>query len=253
MTRFQEKTPASMAVVETKESCEFSSLKQQFQSIGGSNQHGYGNWCAVAAYFDGDGSVFVSRKKFYNVTFVLEWSDNYSPQLVQLRDFFIANGIKTGEITQRRAENLYRLRISGRESIFNTARGMLLSMCTFKKRRELASVAEYLQGTVEGNEVLKVLNEEAEAGQRVSKKRYALDLPFTHSEGVAIARERMREGTRHSSKSRAVLTKRQVEDIRRAYEESGTPQSKLAQLCRVSRATIVRALGRERGHVATSD
>ena len=51
----------------------------------------------IAAYFDGDGSVSIRVRKF-TLTFSLEFSESYLPQLVQVRAFLTAEGISTRPI-----------------------------------------------------------------------------------------------------------------------------------------------------------
>ena len=221
-------------------------------AIGRQREQSYDNWCAVAAYFDGDGSVFISKRQPHILGFVLEWSDNFRPQLTQLKEFLTTRGVVTGEVKRRKVENLHRLRVSSWKSVLKVGRAMLATRCMFKKRRELTAVVSYLGGDTTGNEVFSVLNDEVVRLQRVSKKRYALDLPLSHPEGLLISRERIVMGAQKSSKLRAVLTRLQVDEIRERHD-LGISQTKLAGSYGVSRTTIAKALGRVKGHVATID
>lgn len=112
-------------------------------------QGGYANWCSVAAYFDGDGSVCGSPKKDV-VRIKLEFSDNWRPQVEQIAAFLRFQGIKPAKICLS-VGNAYLLYLSSNASILATCKGMLSQTeCLYKKRKELAAVVDYLEDRITG-------------------------------------------------------------------------------------------------------
>jgi len=57
----------------------------------------YTSWRQVAGYFDGDGAVYVSVKRFV-LRVKLCFYDVWKPQLESVRDFLISKGISTNRL-----------------------------------------------------------------------------------------------------------------------------------------------------------
>jgi hypothetical protein len=154
-------------------------------TCGGSNP--YASWKQVGAYFDGDGSLS-TRIRAFTLTFSLEFSDSYLPQLVQLRDFLTAEGINTPPITtqRRRAARAtnYVLKVFANREVLLVCKRML--PFTFKKEWDLQTAIDYLQDRITGNEALQRLNISIESGRREGLLR-DLSLPFYKTEGIKIS------------------------------------------------------------------
>jgi len=59
-------------------------------------RRGYNNWAAVAGFFDGDGNVSVDPRE-YILHWVVSFSDNWLPQIEQIRGFLVGCGTRVGK------------------------------------------------------------------------------------------------------------------------------------------------------------
>jgi hypothetical protein len=101
-----------------------------------------------------------------------------------------------------------------------------------------------------------VFNQEIEAGRRERHPhKVKIDVPYTYPEGDALMKAR-RRGVIIAAieKSRAKVSRKDYNDIRKAYFELGCSLSKLSQSYpQYVRETIRRILGRGRGYVLVKD
>ncbi len=193
----------------------------------------YDNWCAIAAFFDGDGTVSASIRKD-TVHIKLEFSDNWFPQIVQIRDFLVRQGVATTSIYLSKG-HAFLFHISKRDGILLAARAMLNTHCLFKKRHELAWVVDYFEDKITGTDFIERLNDSVRAYNRTGKIRHA-DIPYVHSVG---ARQRyLRVASR-----RRLLSDEQKEQIAIDRWVSGMTYAALSSKYGVSITVVRRALG----------
>ena len=209
-------------------------------TFGGLNP--YGSWKQVAAYFDGDGSVSI-RVRTFTLTFSLEFSESYLPQLAQIREFLAAEGISTRPIkTQRRMSGQatnYALTVYTQREVLLVCKRML--PYAFKKEWDLHTAIDYLEDRITGDEALRRLNVSIESGRREGLFR-TVSMPFTKSEGIKIS---ALIGGRRSSARRAKLNQKQVELLRSIRGKSGETYAQLARLFGVSSDVVRTALGKK--------
>jgi len=109
----------------------------------------YDNWCAVAGYFDGDGGLDVGVRK-YALHFVLNFVDNWPPQLWQIKLFLEREGARVGAVRSAGVGG-FKVEVAVIESLMRCAEAMLETRCLFKKRGELEMMLNYFNGKVTGN------------------------------------------------------------------------------------------------------
>jgi hypothetical protein len=149
---------------------------------------GYDNWCAVAGYFDGDGGLDVDVRR-HTLHFVLNFVDNWPPQLWQIKLFLEREGVRVGAV-RRAGVGGFKVEVAAIESLMRCAEAMLETRCLFKKRGELEMMLGYFKGTATGNQVIEFLNDEVRNGIRVGKLRAPPDLPYNYAEGLRISTRR---------------------------------------------------------------
>jgi len=202
----------------------------------------YDNWCAVAAFFDGDGCVDVDVRK-YTLHWVVSFTDNWSPQLLQIKLFLEAQGLDVGAIRPT-GMGAVKFQVAAIESLIRFARGVLETRCLFKKRKELQIMLAYFDGKVMGDQVIEFLNQEVRDGVRVGKLRTA-KLPFTYIDGRRVYKKGYK---RIGPSTLAALTEKEKEEIRTRYVNQGFTMYQLAPLYEVSPSTIFKAVrGLKRG------
>jgi hypothetical protein len=177
------------------------------------------------------------------LTFSLEFSESYLPQLVQIRDFLTTEGIPTRRIkTQRRMSGTatnYVLTVNTKREVLLVCKRML--PFAFKKEWDLHTAMEYLENRITGDEAIRRLNASIASGRREGLVR-TVAMPFTKSEGIRIS---ALIGGRRSSAKRAKLSQEQVESLRILRNESGETYAQLARLFRVSSDVVRTALGKK--------
>jgi hypothetical protein len=198
---------------------------------------GYENWCAVAGYFDGDGGLDVESRK-HTLHWVLNFTDNWPPQLLQVKLFMEGQGVKVGTV-RRTGVGGFKIEVAAIKSLKRCAEAMLETRCLFKKRAELAIMLRYFSGNVTGNEVIAFLNQEVTGGIRVGKLRMS-DLPCTYEEGLRIYKKGYR---RNGQSPLQALTEGEKEEVRKAYVDCGVTIYQLAPEYGVSPSTIFKAVG----------
>src|SRR5271170_1508359 len=202
----------------------------------------YDNWCAVAAFFDGDGCVDVEVRK-YTLHWVVTFTDNWPPQFLQIKQFSEAQGLGVGAVRST-GMGAVKFQVAGIESLVKFARGVLETRCLFKKRRELQIMLAYFDGKVTGNQVIEFLNREVRDGIRVGKLRTA-KLPFTYIVGRRVYKKGYK---RIAPSTLAALTDKEKDEIRSRYVNQGSTIYQLAPLYEVSPSTIFKTIrGLKRG------
>ncbi|MBI3023056.1 MAG: hypothetical protein HYY68_04915 [Thaumarchaeota archaeon] len=146
----------------------------------------YNSWRQVAGYFDGDGAVYVSIKKFV-LKIRLCFYDVWRPQLEAIRDFMISKGVKTRRLAvqRRKLGEVSYLTIGDPVYIQAVIRKILPFSC--KKRGDLLVALEYLDNKVTADEAIQKLNELIKDNRRSGYVRKAR-IPYTRSEGILEGR-----------------------------------------------------------------
>ena len=197
--------------------------------------YGYSSWCAVASYFDGDGTVELQLMK-YTLRFKLSWTDNYRQQVEQVKLFLESQGVRTMRIVY--AKGAYHLTIGKIESLRLAATRMLESGCAFKKRRELSALIAYYDNKKTGDQVVKEFNECVRSGIRSGWERTSR-IPLTYKGGRMLqARLTGQAAGRALRKVDAPLRTKIIEE----RNQFSLPVEKLASLHRLSKTTISRVL-----------
>jgi hypothetical protein len=181
------------------------------QKLAAETTEGYTNWCAIAAFFDGDGGLSV-----YPQSFTIHWSlsfvDNWPPQLLQIKCFLEEHGIRVS-MPRRSGHEGWKIQISTIESLKKVGRLMLETRCLVKKRGEIETMLQYFQGRITGMEVGDFFNNEVRAGKRTDKIR-KVDVHFSYPQGKS-------ESLKDLSHRRACLSNAQREAIARTYSIKG--------------------------------
>ena len=202
----------------------------------------YNSWKQIAAYFDGDGSVS-TRVRVFTLSFSLEFSESYFPQLVQVRDFLTSEGIPTRTITTQRRRSGYSinyvLRVDTQREVLLVCKRLL--PFSFKKNWDLQTTIDYLEDRITGEEAIRRFNVSIESGRREGLVR-AVSMPFKKSEGIRMS---ALIGGRQSGTKRAKLNREQVELLRRHRDTSGETYAQLARLFGASSDVMRSALGRK--------
>lgn len=202
---------------------------------------GYDNWSAIAGFFDGDGGLDVEAKKF-TLHWVLNFTDNWPPQLMQIKQFLERRGISVGAV-RHTGTGGYKVEVASIESLRKCASAMLHGRSLFKKRKELEFMLDYFDGKTTGDDVIRLLNQEVTNGIRVGKLRTS-KVPFTYTDGKRV----YKKGHKWNSLGLLALSEERKEAVRRAYVEAGLTIYQLASTHKVSPSTIFRAVrGLRRG------
>lgn len=146
----------------------------------------YNSWRQVAGYFDGDGAVYVSIKKFV-LKIRLCFYDVWKPQLEAIRAFMISKGVKTRHLAvqRRKLGEVWYLTISDPVYVQAVIRKILPFYC--KKRGDLLVALEYLDNKMTADEAIQKLNELIKDKRRSGYARKAR-IPYTRSEGILEGR-----------------------------------------------------------------
>lgn len=200
----------------------------------------YDNGCAVAAFFDGDGGLDIDVRKS-TLHWVVNFTDNWAPQLAQIKRFLESQGVSVGAIRST-GMGAYKIEVAAIESLVKFAKGALWTSCLFKKRRELQMLLDYFGGRVSGNQVIESLNGEVRDGIRVGKLRTAY-VPLTYQEA---------RGLFMVGYKKKVLSEEQKSEIRNRYVKEGSTIYQLAPAFGVCPSTIFLAVrGLKRGSAMT--
>ena len=201
----------------------------------------YTSWRQVSGYFDGDGNVGLEVVKRV-LRFKIRYVDTWKPQIESIRFFLGKHGLSCGCIGKDDKPGIwqpaYRLDVTETRSVLMTAKAML--RFTVKKRRDLQTLIDYLEGKLTGNEAIAIFNEEVRMGRRRGKIREE-DLPFTRKEGL---RPSQLENARKARTSYAVRVDDTIEDsIRRDHNDLKLGHIRLSKKYGYSTSVIRRILG----------
>lgn len=146
------------------------------------------SWEYVAAFFDGEGSIDVTvRKRSVDLSLRITQADR---RILEAIAEFMKSHEVTGLGVYRHSRNnrhlIHSLAISTNDGI----EGALKEMYPFLRVKRVQSKAslDYLEDKITGDDFLKIINDEVQAGRRAGKVR-CIDQPFTRSEGIWSARE----------------------------------------------------------------
>ena len=128
----------------------------------------YRSWSTLAGYFDGDGTVEFSVRGI-RIDIRLAFDDNWKPFLEGIRQFLLLRGVAPGSVRRKEQSQTYHVVIARLDSVRLMAKSMLPYVT--KKREELITVISYLDGRINGQEFVEVMNEEVKRGQRTGKLR----------------------------------------------------------------------------------
>ncbi|MDE1852994.1 MAG: hypothetical protein KGI38_04500 [Thaumarchaeota archaeon] len=196
---------------------------------------GYTNWCAVASYFDGDGTIELEVRKL-TLRFRLVWTDNWRDQVEQIRRFLESQGVRTERIVY--ARGAWHLPIGEINSMRLAARLMVSSGCAFKKRKELLAMLAYYDNRLSGNQVINEFNESVRAGIRSGYERAGM-LPLTYKQAKHL--QAKLAGARAGAKLQKVGEELRLKIIK-DRKVQGVSYERLASIHKVSKTTVGRIL-----------
>jgi hypothetical protein len=188
----------------------------------------------VAGYFDGDGSVTVHVYKL-TLDFILQFSDNYRPQLEQLHHFLEHRGVRAGNICKNSNEMMYVLLVSNNVSVMKSAE-MLLPYCS-KKKQELEALIDYMSNRITANAAIDVFNHMVTIGERTGKIR-EVRMPLTYEQAQREHARRCGEATRQKMSKLTLELQSEIQGRHLAGETART----LAADFQVSKTTIFKAI-----------
>jgi hypothetical protein len=113
----------------------------------------------------------------------LGFKDNWDKQLLAVRSFLESNDIAAGELTKNyhgRAVSAWQLRITNLAGVIEMSKRMLPYV--YKKRAELKAVPDYLEVRTTGDELVAIVNNEVNIGNKTGKVKTS-NLPSTKSLG----------------------------------------------------------------------
>lgn len=212
----------------------------------------YSSWRQVAGYFDGDGTIAFSdtSNQPYKLSFGLVFVDQSEDQIRMLKRFFEKHGVVTGNVLKTSMGTASMLAVSRFDDVLFSLKAMRPHL--FKKAIEAQAVIDCYEGRLRGDNVFKIFQEEVEAGRRERRERkVVIKVPYTYPDGHALMKARRRERIKAAiDKSRAKVSRKDYDEIRRAYFESGRTLSELRALYpKYAKETIRRILGKGRGYV----
>ncbi|MDV3278532.1 MAG: hypothetical protein LYZ69_08760 [Nitrososphaerales archaeon] len=206
------------------------SIAQTVPRERGAASAGYKTWCAVAAFFDGDGSLDVEAHS-YTLRWTMSFVDNWPPQLLQIKSFLEGRGIRVSKL-KHCGHGGWKIQVSAIESMKKLAQFMLRSGCLVKKKDEIGIMVQYFDGKITGTGVAMFLNEEVRIGKRTGKIRQ-FHVPYTYHQGKA-------ESLKGVPPGRTTLSAAQKANIVKACTFKGRTMYQLASIYHVSPSTIYR-------------
>jgi len=171
-----------------------------------------------------------------------------------LKRFFEKHGVITSNVLKTAKGTACMIAISRFEGVLFSLKAMRPYL--FKKANEAQAAIDYYRGKIRGNDLYKIFQEEVEAGRRERRDRkVVIHVPYTYPDGDALMKARRRAIIIAAiEKSRAKVSRKYYDDIRKAYLETGSSLDKLRESYpQYSRETIRRILGRGRGYVLVKD
>ena len=212
----------------------------------------YGSWRQIAGYFDGDGNVSISdmSDQPFKLRLSLIFTDGSPEQIYMIRTFFLNRGIRPSNVLKTSKGTASMIAISRFDGVLTAMKAMLPYL--FKKANEALAVIDYYEGRTSGNDLIAIFQQEVTARRREKHNhRVKIDVPYTYPEGDLLMKARRRQRIRDVIyESRAKITERDYDSIRREHLEYGSPLSDLIRAYpQYARETIRRILGRGRGYV----
>jgi hypothetical protein len=202
---------------------------------------GYETWCAVAAYFDGDGNVDIALSKL-TLRFRLLWADSWRKQTEQLKRFLESKGVTTEKIVYDK-NGANHLSVGRIDAMRIAALEMLRSGCSYKKRRELRALLAYYENKLTGDQVVREFNECVRLGVRSGYMRTS-NLPLTYR-GARVLQSRLTGAAARGVRQKVdeALRARLLDERAR----QGSSLQALASKYRLSKSTISRVLRESHG------
>jgi hypothetical protein len=151
----------------------------------------YVSWGQVAGYSDGDGGILLNPGK-YTVGIALDWADTYRPQLIGIRQFLLQEKLRPSrEYPLGGKKPVWHLRLSVQMDVFSALKEMLPFL--IKKRDQALASERYLQDKITGEDLIEAFNDAIRNGTRSGYIRH-LEMPYTHSQGLAKGKEFLKLG-----------------------------------------------------------
>lgn len=193
----------------------------------------YESWDQVTGYFDGDGTTILTLTMF-TVVPSLDWADSYRPQLEAVRDFLLRQGLRpTKSFPCGQPKPVGHLRLYEKGGLLTAALAMLPRLV--KKRDQIQAMIDYVQDRTSGQALVEAFNQATRTGTRSGFLR-TIEMPYTHSQGLAHARELVHGGKRVSN----ILTEQVLADVRER-RHGGETLWDISFIYGVSRSAIRRA------------
>jgi len=195
--------------------------------------HSYKSREQVSGYFDGDGTPIL-RLMMFTICPCIDWADTYGPQVEAVRTFLVERGIRsTNSYPRGHSKPVWHLRLYESGGLLIAAQAMLSNL--MKKRDQVHAIIVYLQDRITGEELVGAFNRATISGTRSGFLR-EVKMPYTHSQGVAHARDLVHSGKRVSS----TLTKEILAEIVERQSRGETLRD-ISLAYGVSKSAIMRA------------
>lgn len=198
----------------------------------------YQTWGQVGGYFDGDGTVILTLAMF-TVIPSIDWADSYRPQLEDVRDFPIENGLRPTKVYPcgKSEKPVWHLRLYEKGGLRTALSNMLPSLN--KKFGQVKATIDYFENKISGEVLLRRFNDATREGTR-SGFIWDVKMPYTRAEGIAHAQSIVAKGKRAS----LILTTEVLDEIRELRAREATLRE-ISFIYGVSRSSIRRAILRE--------
>ena len=151
------------------------------------------SWEWVAGFFDGEGSILLEVRK-YSIGMEVTFSQKYSPLLDSVQEFLRNEGIKSSTIYRRGTASS--LSIHSTEDVKSVLEGMLPHLRL--KENQAKAALDYLEDRINGKELVRIFNQEVEAGRRSGNLRAIPDQPLSRSESIRESREAQMKNAHHA-------------------------------------------------------
>jgi hypothetical protein len=138
----------------------------------------------ISAFFDGEGSISLSPGT-HSIGITLRFSQVDKRVLDEIAEFLSSKGVSGIRVyvsDRNRRHAIHALVIGSNEGVEST----LTMMWPYLRVKSVQAkfTLDYLQDKITGNEFIKAMNGEVQAGRRAGKI-YTVDQPFKRSEGIA--------------------------------------------------------------------
>ncbi len=138
-------------------------------------------WDWVAGFFEGEGSICIHI--FQNtINFEILIAQKWQPLLDSIASFLKEQGVHNLSVRQTHPTGMHGLSICSMGDV-RYFLNRVLPYLRLKERQARATV-DYLDDKITGSDVVRIMNEEVEAGKRKSEVVKVPDQPLTHIESV---------------------------------------------------------------------